>query len=182
VLDYLDRAGERYGVDPRGLAVGGDSAGGNLAAVAALIARDRGGRRPVAQVLIYPMLDATCGLPSHAKYGSGYGAGSDDMRRGYREYLPRDVDPRDSRVSPLWAPDLSGLPPALVLTAEFDCLADEGERYAERLREAGVPVIHRRYPGVVHGFLQMAGIWDTARDALSETARLIASLLAPRVE
>ena len=101
----------------RSFSVGGDSAGGNLAAVVAQLARERGGPELVCQMLIYPMLDATCAGESHETYGSGYGPGSADMRRGYHEYLPPGTNLKDPRVSPVWAQDLSGLPPAYVLTS-----------------------------------------------------------------
>ena len=144
--------------------IGGDSAGGNLAAAAAIILRDRPVRL-ACQLLIYPMLDATCGLPSHVRYGSGCGPSSGDMKRGYAEYLPEDADLEDPRISPLWADDLSGLPPALVMTAEFDSLRDEGERFAERLREADVPVVHSRLDGAIHGVFTMGGALASGREA-----------------
>ncbi|MBI4875928.1 MAG: alpha/beta hydrolase [Acidobacteria bacterium] len=144
--------------------VGGDSAGGNLAAAAALVLCGRG-RELACQMLIYPMLDATCGLPSHLRYASGHGPGSDDMQRGWAEYLLGDADPEDPRVSPLWAEDLAGLPPAFVLTAEYDSLRDEGERYAERLREAGVVVTLSRLEGAIHGVFTMGGTLALGREA-----------------
>lgn len=160
------------------LAVGGDSAGGNLAAATALLARERGGPRFVSQVLIYPMLDATCNLPSHVEYGSGFGPGSEDMSRGYREYAPAGIDPTDPRLSPLFACDLSGLPPALVLTAEYDSLRDDGEEYARRLEAAGAEVVLKRYEGVMHGFFQMAGILTTGKRAIEDTAGYLRRVLA----
>jgi acetyl esterase len=129
------------------VAVAGDSAGGNLAAVAALTMRDGGGPPLVCQVLVYPMMDATCSLPSHREFAAGYGPGSEDMLRGYREYLSAGADLKHPHVSPLWAADLAGLPPALVLTAEYDSLRDEGEAYAWRMAQAGVPATLHRYLG-----------------------------------
>ncbi len=152
------------------LAVCGDSAGGNLAAAVALLARDRGRPRILAQVLVYPMLDATCSLPAHAEFASGYGPGSDDMKRGWREYAPDGIDPRNPRLSPIFERDLAGLPPALVLTAEYDSLRDEGEEYARRLEAAGVPAVLKRYDGAIHGFFQMAGVLAIGRRAIKDTA------------
>jgi acetyl esterase/lipase len=163
-----EHAGE-LGADPTMLGVGGDSAGGNLAAATALALRDSG--PPLqCQMLIYPMLDATCGMATHQSVGSGYGPGSEDMKRGYREYLPDGVSLRDPRVSPLWQTDLSGLPPAYVLTAEYDSLRDEGEAYARALEEADVPVTAARFEGMIHGFFQMGGVFSEGRRANAEAA------------
>jgi acetyl esterase len=155
------------------MAVCGDSAGGNLAAAVALLARERGGPRLHAQVLVYPMLDATCSLPSHNAFASGYGPGSEDMKRGWREYAPGGIDPKDPRLSPLFASGLAGLPPALILTAEYDSLRDDGEEYARRLQAAGVPVQLKRYEGAIHGFFQMAGVLGIGRSAIEDAARYV---------
>ncbi len=151
----------------RGVPVGvaGDSAGANLAAGAAIAHRSSALR---CQILVYPMIDATCGLPSYSEFASDYGPGAVDMQRGWREYLPDGCDPRDPRVSPLFAEDLSGLAPALVLTAEYDTLRDEGEAFARRLAGAGTPATLHRYDGVIHGFITMAGVLTAARRALEE--------------
>jgi len=143
--------------------VGGDSAGGGLAAASAIELRGSGVAL-ACQLLIYPMLDATCSLPSHVLYASGYGPSSDDMKRGWVEYLPSDANPRDPRISPLWAEDLTGLPPTFLLTAEFDSLRDEGERYAERLREAGVPVTHSLLEAATHGVFTRGGLLASGRE------------------
>jgi len=150
------------------VAVAGDSAGGSLAAVAALVARDGGGPTLVCQALVYPMMDATRSLPSHREFAAGYGPGSEDMRRGYREYLPAGADLKHPYVSPPWADGLAGLPPALVLTAEYDSLRDEGEVYARRMAQAGVPVTLHRYLGMVHGFFQLGGVITAGRAAIAE--------------
>jgi acetyl esterase len=152
------------------VAVAGDSAGANLAAVAALAYRGPGLR---CQLLIYPMIDATCTLPSYAGFAHGYGPGAEDMKRGWAEYLPEGADPRDPRISPLHAPDLRGAAPAMVLTAEYDTLRDEGEAYAHRLAGAGVPTTARRYDGMIHGFFTMSGILRTAREALCESGAFL---------
>jgi acetyl esterase len=137
-------------------AVAGDSSGGNLAAtVTHTLARE--GATPSYQVLIYPMLDATAGSASYEEFATGYGFSAEKSRWYFDQYLPPDVDRRAPRVSPLFDPDVEQLPPTLVVTAECDPLRDEGEQYAERLREAGVDAELRRYPGMIHGFFQMTG-------------------------
>ena len=152
----------------------GDSAGANLAAVAAL-ARPPGIR---CQVLIYPMIDATCGSRSYAIYSAGYGPAAVDMKRGWSEYLPEGHDPCDPLGSPLYAPDTGGVAPAFVLTAEYDTLRDEGEAYARKLIEAGNTVQVRRYSGAIHGFFAMPGTLRLAREALGEVAQFLRFRLA----
>ena len=156
------------GADPARLAVAGDSAGGNLAAVVARHARDAGGPPIAFQLLVYPGTDLTASLPSHVENGTGYLLDEGTMRYFLGCYLG-DGDPRDPDASPLFADDLSGLPPALVLTAGFDPLRDEGEAYAERLREAGVAVVTSRYDGMIHGFYGLDNLVDEARRATDET-------------
>jgi acetyl esterase len=153
---------------PVGLA--GDSAGANLAAVAALRHRDSGLR---CQVLIYPMIDATCSSPSFAEYAEGYGPAAIDMKRGWSEYLPEGVEPTDPFASPLYADNLAGVTPAFVITAECDTLRDEGESYARKLVQAGNLVQVRRYLGAVHGFFTMPGTLRLARQALGEVAAFL---------
>jgi acetyl esterase len=155
--------------------VAGDSAGANLAAGAAIAHR----ASPLAcQLLVYPMLDATCSSRSYIEFDSGYGPGGDDMKRGWREYLPEGTDPRDPRASPLFAPDLGRLAPACVMTAEYDTLRDEGEAYAERLAAAGTPVARRRYDGTIHGFFTMPGTLRVAREALEDAGAFLRRHLA----
>lgn len=139
------------------LVVAGDSAGGNLAAVAALMARDRGGPRIAAQVLLYPALDTDFDTESYHAYASGYYNTREAMIWYWDQYVPRPADRAHPYAGPLHA-ELSGLPPALVVTAGFDPLRSEGDRYAAALAEAGVPVIHRCYDGAVHGFLTMPDV------------------------
>jgi acetyl esterase len=162
----------------QGVPVGaaGDSAGANLAAGAAIAHRDPALR---CQLLVYPMIDATCSLPSYTEFASGYGPEAGDMRRGWREYLPVGCDPRDARVSPLFAPDLGGLAPALVITAEYDTLRDEGEAFARRLAAAGTSVRLHRYDGMIHGFFTMAGALTAARRALEEAGAFLREHLRP---
>jgi acetyl esterase/lipase len=145
------------------VAVIGDSAGGNLAAVAAWQARDAG-LRLAHQVLVYPVLDVAMDTPSHAEFAKGFGLDAEEMAWFARQYAA-DADPADPRLSPLRLPDVSGLAPATVVTAECDVLRDEGERYAERLAEAGVPVGLRRFDGAVHSFFVLPGLFDQAVEA-----------------
>jgi acetyl esterase len=147
------------------VAVAGDSAGANLAAGAALACPAPALR---AQLLIYPMIDATCSMPSYALFADGYGPGAADMKRGWNEYLPEGMDPRDPRASPHFATRFDGAPPALVLTAEYDTLRDEGEAYAQKLSGSV-----REYPGTIHGFFTMPGILRVARDAMKDAAAFL---------
>ena len=158
------------GVDPVRLAVGGDSAGGNLAAVVSLLARDKGTPRVACQVLIYPATDAAMRHDSIGRFAEGYVLTRSTMRWFYEQYLRSPEDAADWRVSPLLAPDLSGLPPAYVLTAGYEPLCDEGDAYAARLAAAGVAVTHRRFPGQVHGFAMNGRIIRAAETALDEVA------------
>jgi acetyl esterase len=165
----VDNAG-RLGLDPRRVAVGGDSAGGNLATVVALMARERGGPALLYQVLIYPVTDYRFDTASYRDNATGYLLTAPAMRWFWRHYLGREQQGAEPYASPLRAPSLAGLPPALVLTAECDPLRDEGEAYAARLRDAGVPVTLTRYAGMFHGFFRMTRLLDKARAALEEVA------------
>jgi acetyl esterase len=156
------------GGDARRIAVGGDSAGGNLSAVVCLMARDRGGPRLVHQLLVYPVTDVPGVTASYRENGEGYFLTGAMMRWFWRHYTGADAPRDDPYLCPLRAADLRGLPRALVITAEFDPLRDEGEAYAARLRAAGVPVALSRYPGMIHGFFGMTGLLDRARDAVGE--------------
>lgn len=156
--------------DAARLAVGGDSAGGNLAAVVALMARERGGPALAFQMLIYPATDLRMNTPSIAENGAGYGLDTAEMIWFGNHYVRDDADKLNPLASPMLAPELGGLPPALVVTAEYDPLRDEGERYGERLRAAGVPVTIRRYDGMIHGFASMLDIFDGGRRAVDDCA------------
>ena len=155
------------GVDAGRLAVGGDSAGGNLAAVVALMSRDAGGPAIALQALIYPVTDVGRESPSYADFADGYMLTRDSMRWFTAHYLGRKEEANDWRVSPLRAPSLAGLPPALILTAGFDPLRDEGAAYAIRLREAGVTVDYVSFGGMIHGFVGMGRVLDSALRAVS---------------
>jgi acetyl esterase len=155
------------GIDGERLAVGGDSAGGNLAAVVALLARDAGAPAIALQVLLYPVTDVAAESPSYQDFADGYMLTRDGMRWFIAHYLSKREEAADWRASPLRAPSLAGLPPALIVTAGFDPLRDEGEAYATRLREAGVRVDAVCYGGMVHGFVPMGRLLDTADRALT---------------
>ncbi len=158
-----------FGADPARTVLAGDSAGGNLAAAAALRLRDEGGPPLRGQLLIYPVTDYhTPGTPSYRENAEGYGLTRDTMEWFWGHYLADPADAENPYASPLKAPDLSRLPPALVQTAEYDPLRDEGERYAARLRDAGVPVEASRWAGMNHGFLFWVGVVDRAGDAMAE--------------
>jgi acetyl esterase len=159
--------------DPARMAVAGDSAGGHLAAVAALMARDRKGPRLDLQILIYPITDFNFKTSSYLKNATGYMLTRDLMRWFWKHYLATEELAGHPYVSPLRAQDLSNLPPALVITAEFDPLCDEGEAYAAKLRLAGVAVKSIRCEGMVHGFFRMISRLDKAGEALDEVAGIM---------
>ena len=158
------------GADPARIAVGGDSAGGNLATVTSLLARDSAGPRPAMQLLIYPATDADDVHPSRRLFAEGFLLTAADMRWFEEHYLPDRAAAADPRVSVLRVEDLSGLPPAYVATAGFDPLRDEGEAYAERMRKAGVQVALRRHSGLVHSFANLTAVSRSARAAMLEAA------------
>ena len=160
----------KLGVDARRVAVGGDSAGGNLAAAVSLMARDRGTTLPVQQTLIYPVTNHSYDTPSYHENATGFLLTRDAMRWFWNHYLARDAQGKEPYASPLLAQSLAGLPPALVITAGCDPLRDEGEAYAARLRDAGVPVTLTRYEGIFHGFIRMTRLLDKAKAALDEIA------------
>ena len=160
------------------LGVVGDSSGGNLAAVAVRTLTREGA--PLAfQVLVYPMLDATASSASYVEFASGYGFSREKSLWYVDQYLPPEVDRRAPQVSPLFEPDLAGLPPTLIVTAECDHLRDEGEAYAQNLRDAGVEVDVRRYRGMIHGFFQMTAALDSARLLHDELAQWLTSRSRP---
>ena len=159
-------------VDPR-LAVIGDSAGGNLAAVAARRLRDR----IRYQVLVYPVIDAVFDTPSYVDFNEGHGLSAASMQRFWRLYLDGS-DATDPDAAPLHATDLAGVAPAYVLTAEEDVLRDEGEAYAEALRKAGVPTELVRWPGTIHGFFRWLAVTPEARKAIDAVGARISNALA----
>jgi acetyl esterase len=165
--------GRERGLDSTRVAVGGDSAGANLAAVAVRRARDRGAAVPHFQALVYPVTDATMSHQSYTAFADGHMLTRRHMEWYFAQYLRPGTDPRHPDVSPLFAPSLPGLCPAFVLTAEYDPLRDEGEAYAGRLRDAGVEATLTRCPGLVHGFFSMGGIVPAAYRAVCEVARAV---------
>jgi acetyl esterase len=170
VVDHADDLGG----DAARLSIGGASAGGNLAAVVSLMARDRGGPPLVVQVLDIPVTDLTMSQPSIDENGEGYLLTKKAMTDYAGYYVPDPAQRRHPYASPLFADDLSGLPPAVVLTMEHDPLRDEGEAYADRLRAAGVPVTHRRFDGQFHGSVAMATLVPDV--AAEHTAMIVDAL------
>ena len=155
-------------LDVHGIALGGDSAGGNLAATVALLARDQNGPALAFQLLIYPATDQRCATASHERNAQGYLLTRDAIQYFRRAYLPQERDWLDWRASPLLAKSHANLPPAFVITAGFDPLLDEGRAYADKLRAAGVEVAYREYADMVHGFMLFGGVLDTANAAVAE--------------
>lgn len=155
--------------DPTRLIMAGDSAGGNLAAVVALIARDRKGPKISAQALMYPVTNpANMNTESYRQFADGFYLTKRYMEKFRSMYLPRLQDWRNPYASPLLATNLEDLPPALVLTAELDILRDEGEAYALKLRKSGVPAIHIRYQGMIHGFVGMDRVFSESEKAIND--------------
>jgi acetyl esterase len=178
VTRWIAEHGAEFGIDGTRLAVGGDSAGGNLAAAVALMARDRKGPALRHQLLIYPVTDANFETASYGDNADGYMLTRDGMQWFWNHYVPDAVQRREAYAAPLCAKDLTGLPPATVQTAEFDPLRDEGEAYAARLREAGVATTLTRYDGQIHGFAAMFEIFDAGKRALEESSAALRKALA----
>jgi acetyl esterase len=167
-----------FGGDPLRIAVAGDSSGGNLAAVTCLMARDRGGPLLKFQVLLYPITDCDLDTKSYIENAEGYFLTRSEMAWYWDHYVKNAEDRLHPHASPLRAANLSGLPPALVLTAEFDVLRVEGEAYARRLQEAGVALKLRRYDGMIHGFIRRYPFFDQGRVAIEEIGRELRTALA----
>jgi acetyl esterase len=176
-LRHVARRGAQLGLDSSRMAAGGDSAGGTLTAVAALTFRDEGAPRLALQVLLYPVTDLSLESESYRTLGQGYMLTLERMRFFRSRYLASDADVGDWRASPLRAADVSRLPPALFVLPSHDPLIGEAKAYAERLQAAGVPVTWRCYPGMIHGFMTMAGALDLGRTAVGETAASIRAAL-----
>jgi acetyl esterase len=176
VVRWLGEHAASLGADPARLAVAGDSAGGNLAAVTARRLRDAGGPALRLQALVYPVLDAGRDTPSYAECATGYGLTADGMGRWWRLYLG-GADGFQPDCSPLRAADFAGLPPAFVLTVDKDVLRDEGEAYARALEAAGVPVTLRRYDGAAHGFIRWLARTGESRRAVEDVAAALAEAL-----
>ncbi|MBL7260339.1 alpha/beta hydrolase [Paractinoplanes lichenicola] len=176
VLAYVRKAGAaELGADPSRLAIGGDSAGGQLATVAAR--RQRDAATPLdLQVLIYPAIDPMTASESFDEVGS-YGLDRASMKLAWETYVPDPMTRFTPDVAPLAAEDLAGLPPTLIITAEYDALRDEGADYADALTAAGVPVVHTRYMGVNHGFARKLAAIDDARVATDQVAAYLRAAL-----
>ena len=172
-LTFVSGSSNSLKINSKQIAVGGDSAGGNLSATIALMARDAGGPAVSFQLLIYPATDQRLGHPSIDGNGEGYLLTKKVMQYFRGHYLPREADWLDWRASPLLAKSHAGLPPAYIMTAGFDPLLDEGRAYAEKLKQAGVPVEYREYPDMIHGFITMGRVLDTANTALADCAQAL---------
>jgi len=165
-LKWVQANADELGVDPGRIGVHGDSAGANLAAVVALLARDNGSPRLRLQSLVYPVSDYGLVGESYDKYAEGYGLLTKQAMIWFRDhYLRSPNDANDWRASPIKASNFADVAPAIVVTAECDVLHDDGEHYAEALRHAGVPVEYREYPGMIHAFFGMVPVVDDAMNA-----------------
>lgn len=179
-LRHLHAHAEDLGIDPTRIAVAGDSAGGNLAAVLALMARDGEGPPLEAQLLLYPNTDARQTADSYRRFAEGYGLTSRTMRWFRDQYVRNAADVTDWRVSPLLADSLTGAPPAFVVLAGQDILADEGAAYAERLRADGVPLVLQHRDDQIHGFASAGRFIEAARATVLEAAEAWAGFRAGR--
>jgi acetyl esterase len=178
VLEWLQDAGLSVAIDGEQLGVFGDSAGGNLAAAVALLARHRGAPTVRFQLLVYPVTDHGCDTASYAQFSDGYFLTRATMAWCWEQYLDDPKDGDSPYASPLRAEFLAGLPPAYIVTAECDPIRDEAEAYARRLEEAGVDVTLIRYPGQIHGFFTMPGVIDAAGRAIDEAASAVRKAFA----
>ncbi|HEY2445288.1 MAG TPA: alpha/beta hydrolase [Rhizomicrobium sp.] len=177
VFRWIGAHSSGLGVDDRRLAVGGDSAGGALAAIVAQTARTDSGPKPAFQLLLFPVTDYAADTRSRRDYAEGYFLDRWTIAWFFENYVPRGTDLRDPLLSPLHAKDLRGLPPAYLLTAGCDPLHDEGLEYAERLRACGVPVAIEDYPGLVHDFIYLHGVLPQAGQALRNAALALRTAL-----
>lgn len=165
MLQWTAEHAPDFGADPRRLAIAGDSSGGNLAAAAALVARDRGGPAIAHQLLIYPVMDNDFESPSYLENGSDYFITTTHMRWFWQQYIGDPDTTPSAYAAPLRAKDLKGLPPATIITAEYDPLRDEGEAYARRLEDTGGEVTLRRYDGMFHGFFTFPHLFKGSLEA-----------------
>lgn len=181
-LEWIQQNADWIGVESRQIAIAGDSSGGNLAAVTALAARGRViAFQPEFQLLIYPALDLTASQPSHRELADGYLLTRDLYAWYLDNYAGKDSERMDWRLSPLFAEDVRGLAPTILLTAGFDPLRDEAVVYAARLRDAGVRVESIHFPGMIHGFIAMGGVIPAANVAIARIAAAIDTLTLARV-
>jgi acetyl esterase len=169
-VKWVETNAASLGVDPNRIAVGGDSAGGNLAAVVCQTAKQKGGPHIVFQLLIYPVTQLRANTESMKSFAEGYFLEKKTMDWFFDQYTTPGTDPNDPRISPLAATDLSGLPRAYVVTAGFDPLRDEGKAYADKLNRAGVAAVYVDYPSMIHGFFGMSGVLPQARQAITDAS------------
>ena len=169
-VEWVAANGDEIDVDSSKIAVSGDSAGGNLAAVVCLMAKDKGGPKISYQILFYPVTEHSYETKSYQENADGYFLTKDSMVWFWNHYLQQEEDGKNPYASPLLAEDVSGLPPALVVTAEYDPLRDEGEAYAKKLLDAGVGVTLKRYEGLIHGFIWMSGALPQGIEAIELAA------------
>jgi acetyl esterase len=169
-VQYVAGHAAEFDADAGRIAVGGDSAGGNLATVACLMARDRRGPKIAFQLLVYPVTDYDDDRPSLSEFADGYFLTRAMMGYFWGHYVSSAEEGRSPHASPMNAQSLQGLPPAMVITAECDPIRDQGEAYARRLQEAGVPVTTKRYAGAIHVFFNLGGVIDSGRQALADAA------------
>jgi len=178
---YVAEHAAEFGIDPQRIGVGGDSAGGNLATVVATLARDRGGPPLKFQLLIYPLVDFADNSPSMQQYAKDYFLTRESMDWFTDCYLSNRAAGLEPTASPMNATDVRGLPPAMILTAEYDPLRDQGEAYARKLQSAGVPVELKRYDGMIHAFFSFSGVIETAKVALADGAAALRRALGASV-
>ena len=181
-LQWVGKNGASVGIDTTRLAIGGDSAGGNLAAVAALWARDHNGPKLRLQVLAYPVTDGVARTESYRKFQDGYGLNAPTMEWFFDHYAPSRQERGDCRLSPLRAKSLAGLPPALVVTAGYDVLRDEGRAYAWRLQQEGTLADLVEFGGMLHGFLSSPMLLHGARRGASVIAGALREALIQRAK
>jgi len=174
---WIAQHAAQLGIDAGRLAIGGDSAGGSLATVTAMRCRDANSPALAAQVLLYPVLDiSSFETGSYLEFAENYQLTRKGMQWFAAHYLASSEDGLNPEASPLLAKNLAGLPPTLVVTAEFDPLRDEGEKYAERMRAAGVAVTATRYPGMIHGFAAMLGQLNAGRQVIRDAGTFMRGL------
>nr|WP_232328044.1 alpha/beta hydrolase [Kibdelosporangium sp. MJ126-NF4] len=179
---YAHANARELGADPSSIAVGGDSAGGNLATVVAQVTTREGGPKPAFQLLLYPTTDGTRATRSKELFAEGFFLSQADIDWVGEQYPATEQDKTDPRYSPALAPDLSGLPPVYLATAGFDPLRDEGELYAALLREAGVPVVLSRHEDLIHGYASFLAVGTRFREAMYEAAGVLRSALEMRAK
>lgn len=172
-VKWIAENGETISVDSNRLAVGGDSAGGNLAAAVSLMAKDKNGPVISYQLLVYPTLNYSFDTESYLAFEEGYLLSTKDLEWFWNHYLQDEKDGINPYASPLLAKDLSGLPPALIIVAEFDQLRDDGEAYGKRLKEAGIPTEITRYEGMIHNFYLMPAVFPQGKEAIEQSAKAL---------